>query len=53
MEKLLWLDGHTSLISAEESYEKTRVEQKGNDDVFILLHEGFEFEWHNNMWMQR
>lgn len=53
MERILWLDGHTTWINANEAYEKTRVEQKGDHDVYILLHEGFEFEWLYNTWIQR
>ena len=52
MERILWLDGRVTLINAEEAYENTRVEQRGDCDVYILLHNGFEFEWHNNTWMQ-
>lgn len=53
MERILWLDGHTSSISEEEAYDKTRIEYTNDCDIFILSHEGFEFEWHNNIWMQR
>ena len=53
MERILWLDGHTSLISEEEAYDKTRIEYIDDYAIFILSYNGFEFEWHNNMWMQR
>ena len=53
MEKLLWLDGRVSSISAEEAYQKSREEITDDGFVHVLLHNGFEFEWHNNMWMQR
>ena len=54
LEKLLWLDGHVTLINAEEAYLKSHEEITDDlDIVHVLLHNGFEFEWHNNMWMQR
>ena len=54
MEKLLWLDGHVSSISAEEAQVKSHEETTDNlDVVYVMCHNGFEFEWHNNMWMQR
>ena len=53
MEKLLWLDGHVSYISDTEEFQESYVEQKEDDYVEVLNHNGFEFEWHNNMWMQR
>ena len=53
MEKLLWSDGHVSSISAEEAYRKSHAEATDYGFVHVLLHYGFEFEWHNNMWMQR
>ena len=53
MEKLLWLDGHTSSISEKESYDKICIEYRDGSERFILSYNGLEFEWHNNMWMQR
>ena len=53
MEKVLWLDGHVSPISAEEAYAKSHIENTDDGFIYVLLHNGFEFEWHNNMWMQR
>ena len=53
MEKVLWLDGHVTLIDAEEAYRKSHAEATDCGFVHVLLHNGFEFEWHNNMWMQR
>ena len=53
MEKLLWLDGHVTTISAKEAFLKSHEEITDNGYVHVLLHNGFEFEWHNNMWMQR
>ena len=53
MEKLLWLDGHVTAINAEEAYLKSHVELTDDGFVHVLRHNGFEFEWHNNMWMQR
>lgn len=54
MEKLLWLDGHVSLIDAEEAQAKSHEEiTQDLDVVYVLLYNNFEFEWHNNMWMQR
>ena len=49
MEKLLWLDGHVTAISAEEAYLKSHVELTDDGYVHVLRHNGFEFEWHNNM----
>ena len=54
MEKLLWLDGSVTLINAEEAYVKSHEEPTDNlDVVLVMCHNGFEFEWHDNMWMQR
>ena len=53
METILWLDGHTSLISEEEAYRKSHAEATDYGFVHVLLHNGFEFEWRDNMWMQR
>ena len=53
MEKLLWLDGHVTLINADEAFRKSHEEITDNGYVLVLLHNGFEFEWHYDMWMQR
>lgn len=54
METILWSDGHTSSISEEEAYINTIVVPTEDSDVaFVLLYNGFEFEWHNAMWIQR
>lgn len=53
MEKLLWLDGHVSYISDTEVFQKSYVEPKEDGYVEVLSYNGFEFEWHNDMWMQR
>lgn len=53
MERILWLDGHTSSINAEEAYSKSHAEATDDGFVHVLLYNGFEFEWHNNIWMQR
>lgn len=53
METILWLDGHTSSISEEEAYRKSHEELTIDGYVYVLRHNGFEFEWHDNMWMQR
>ena len=54
MERILWSDGHVSSISAEEAQVKSHEETTDNlDVVYVMCHNGFEFEWHNNMWMQR
>lgn len=52
MERILWLDGHTSSISEEEAFQESSLEQKEDDYVEVLRYGGFEFEWHNNMWVQ-
>lgn len=52
MEKLLWLDGHVTSIDAEEAYRKSYAEATDDGFVHVLLHNGFKFEWRNNMWMQ-
>lgn len=53
MEKLLWLDGHISLIDAEEAFRKSHEELTDKGYVYVLFHNDAQFEWHNNMWMQR
>ena len=53
MEKLLWLDGHVTTIGEKEAYLKSREEITDNGYIWVLLHYDYEFEWHNNMWMQR
>lgn len=53
MERILWLDGSVTLINAEEAYENTHTEASDTDFVHVLVHNGFAFEWHNNMWVQR
>lgn len=53
METILWSDGHTSLISEEEVFQESYVELKEDGYVEVLQYNGFEFEWHNDMWMQR
>ena len=53
MEIVLWLNGHVTSISAKEAYRKSHIEATDYGFVHVLLHNGFEFEWHNNMWMQR
>ena len=53
MERILWLDGHISSISEEEAQVNSyAVPTEDSDVVFVLLYNDFEFEWHNNMWMQ-
>ena len=52
MEKLLWLDGHVTSID-EKGCLDVHKEIINDDYVWVLHHNGFEFEWHNNMWMQR
>lgn len=53
MERILWLDSRVTSIDAEEAYRKSHAEATDYGFVYVLLHNGFEFEWHNNMWMQR
>ena len=54
MERILWLDGHMTAISAEEAQVKSHEEITDNlDVVYVMCHNGFEFEWNNNMWIQR
>lgn len=53
MERILWLDGRVTTIDAKEASRKSHAEATDNGFVHVLLHNGFEFEWHNNMWMQR
>ena len=53
MEKLLWLDGRVSYISDTEAFQESHVEPKEDDYVEVLSYNGFEFEWRDNMWMQR
>ena len=53
MEKLLWLDGHVSSIDAEEAFRKSFAELTDDGLVYVLHYYDAEFEWHNNMWMQR
>ena len=53
METILWLDGHTSTIDVDEALCKSHEELTDDFDyVFVLVHHGYKFEWHNNMWMQ-
>ncbi len=52
MEKILWLDGHVTSIDAEEAYRKSHAEVTADGFVHVLLHNGFKFEWHDNMWTQ-
>ena len=54
MEKLLWLDGHVTLINAEEAHVKSHEEITDDLDVVqVMCHNGFEFEWHYDMWIER
>ena len=55
MEKLLWLDGHVTLINAEEASRKSHEELTDNGYVLVLLHYDVEFEWDYDMcvWIQR
>ena len=53
MERILWLDGHVTTIDAKEASRKSHAEATDYGFVHVLLHNGFEFEWQNNMWMQR
>ena len=52
MEKLLWLDGHVSLIDAEEALRKSFVELTDAGWVYVLHYCDAQFKWRNNMWMQ-
>lgn len=54
METLLWLDGHTSTIDADEAFFTSYTEptDDGDDAVIVMFQCGHKFEWHNNMWMQ-
>lgn len=52
MERILWLDGHVSSISAEEAFSNTWCLPSCYGCITMLFYNGFEFEWHNNMWMQ-
>lgn len=49
MDRILWLDGHTSKISSEEAYNKQYT--KGNNWWF-LEHAGSAFIWTANCWME-
>lgn len=53
MERMLWLDGHVTTIDAKEAFLNSHEEITDYGYVHVLLHYGSEFEWHNNMWMQR
>ena len=55
MEKLLWLDGHVTLINAKEAYLNSREEITDNGYILVLHHYDYEFEWDYDMcvWMQR
>lgn len=54
MEKLLWLDGRVTRIDKEEAQVKSHEEiTEELDVVCVLLYNCFEFEWNNNIWIQR
>ena len=52
MERILWSDGHVSSIDEKGGLD-VHIVFIYDDYVWVLYHNGFEFEWHNNMWMQR
>ena len=53
MERILWSDGHVTLINAEEAYRKSHEEITDNGYIWVLVHGGSEFEWNYDMWVQR
>ena len=55
MEKLLWLDGHVTTISAKEAFRWSREEITDDGYVLVLPYYDVEFEWDYDMcvWVQR
>lgn len=50
--KLFWLDGHVTLISKEDELIESREVLTDDGYVNVLIHGDYEFEWHNDMWIQ-
>lgn len=48
MDKIIWLDGHTSRIDSDEAFSKQYTEN-GN---WHMNHAGSTFVWVANCWME-
>lgn len=48
MDRILWLDGHTSKISSEEAWNK----QYTKDNNWFMNHADSTFVWIANCWME-
>lgn len=48
MDKIIWLDGHTSSIASDEAFSK----QYSENNKWYMNHAGSTFVWMANCWME-
>lgn len=48
MDKIIWLDGHTSRIASDEAYSKQYFE----NNQWCMNHADSTFVWMANCWME-
>lgn len=52
MDKIIWLDGHTTTISSEEAYHKSYECLTDNGYEWRMKIADSEFVWIGNCWME-
>lgn len=52
MDKIIWLDGHTTTISSEEAFRRQYEFYTDNGSEWRMRIGDAEFAWHGNCWMQ-
>ena len=51
-DKIIWLDGHTTTISSEEAFLRTREVYTDDGYEHIMKYADSEFVWRDNCWQQ-
>lgn len=52
IDKIIWLDGHTTTIPSEDADRKMTKVVKNNNTEWHLKLNNSEFIWKSNCWMQ-
>lgn len=50
VDKILYLDGTSSTIKVEVAYELTKFD--ASRSLYVMSHEGRNYIWLNNTWME-
>lgn len=51
-DKIIWLDGHTTTIDAEEASRKMVEVVTDTGSEWHVINDDFELVWRGNCWMQ-